>query len=141
MTDDSDYNELAHSILKAQRASMMLGVELTAFSKGRASLSLTMRDELRQQHGFIHGGIVAYLADCALSFAGGSVLGDSITVEFKLNYLRPAAGEGRLIAIGEVLGHGKTMATVRADVYIERADGSRELCAASQGTIRRAAST
>lgn len=130
-------DEFARSILSAQRASMMLGVELIEFEEGSASLALKMRDELQQQHQFIHGGILAYLADCALSFAAGSVLGDCITVEFKINYLRPAKGEGRLLARGKVLGHGRTTATVRAEIFVEREDGARELCAAAQGTLQR----
>lgn len=138
MSEDAPPFEFASSILRAQRSSMMLGVELLEFEEGRASLALKMRDELRQQHGFIHGGIVAYLADCALSFAGGSVLGDSITVEFKINYMRPARGDGRLIAIGEVVGHGRTQATVRVDVFLEDEAGERTRCAAAQGTIQRA---
>lgn len=138
MSEDAPPFEFANSILRAQRSSMMLGVELLEFEEGRASLALKMRDELRQQHGFIHGGIVAYLADCALSFAGGSVLGDSITVEFKINYMRPARGDGRLIAIGEVVGHGRTQATVRVDVFLEDEAGERTRCAAAQGTIQRA---
>ena len=138
MSEDAPPFEFASSILRAQRSSMMLGVELLEFEEGRASLALQTRDELRQQHGFIHGGIVAYLADCALSFAGGSVLGDSITVEFKINYMRPARGDGRLIAIGEVVGHGRTQATVRVDVFLEGEAGERVRCAAAQGTIQRA---
>jgi uncharacterized protein (TIGR00369 family) len=60
---------------------------------GPAELRLPIRDEPKQQHGFLHGGVVSYAADNALTYAGGSVLGPAIvTSEFKINYLRPAAG-------------------------------------------------
>ncbi|WP_353652900.1 PaaI family thioesterase [Zhongshania aliphaticivorans] len=68
-----------------------------------------MRDELKQQHGFVHGGVVSYLADNALTYAGGSVLGDSVTSEYKINCLRPALGE-KLVAKATVLSSGKTQA-------------------------------
>ncbi len=128
----------AHSILKQQPFSVKLGAELAAFAPGHAELALPIVDDLRQQHGFVHGGVLSYLADNALTFAGGSVLGDSLTVEFKINYVRPAKGNGRLLAVADVVGHGKTQAIVRCDVFVEDEIGARVLCAAAQGTIRKA---
>ena len=128
----------AQAILERQPFSRKLGTQLAAFSPGHAELVLPIVDDLRQQHGFVHGGVISYLADNALTFAGGSVLGDSVTVEFKVNYLRPAQGNGRLRAIAEVVGSGKTQAVVRCEVYVETEEGERVLCAAAQGTIRKA---
>lgn len=133
-----DLKAFAQSILEQQPFSAKLGTELLAFSPGRAELALPIVDDLRQQHGFVHGGVISYLADNALTFAGGSVLGDSLTVEFKINYLRPAKGEGRLRAMAEVVGHGKSQAVVRCEIFVESPDGERVLCAAAQGTIRKA---
>lgn len=128
----------AQSILDRQPFSKKLGTKLSAFTQGHAELVLPITDDLRQQHGFVHGGVISYLADNALTFAGGSVLGDSVTVEFKVNYLRPAKGNGRLRAIADVVGSGKTQAVVRCEVYVEPEEGERVLCAAAQGTIRKA---
>lgn len=133
-----DLIAFAQAILARQPFSMKLGAELVAFSSGHAELALPITDDLRQQHGFVHGGALAYLADIALTFAGGSVLGDSLTVEIKINYVRPAKGEGRLLAIGHVVGHGKAQAVARCEIYTESSAGERVLCAAAQGTIRRA---
>jgi uncharacterized protein (TIGR00369 family) len=86
----------------------------------------------------VHGGVLSYLADNALTYAGGSVLGtDVVTAEYKINYLRPATGGDRLVALASVVGSGKTQAVCRCDVFIEEA-GERKLCAAAQGTIRKA---
>ncbi|MDX1588441.1 MAG: PaaI family thioesterase [Oleiphilaceae bacterium] len=57
----------------------MLGTELEVFEPGAAILSLAVRDDLKQQHGFVHGGVLSDLADNALTYAGGSVLGNSVT--------------------------------------------------------------
>lgn len=133
-----DPRAFAESILRRQRFAAYMGTELLEFTTGRAELALTITDDFRQQHGFVHGGVLSYLADNALTFAGGSVLGDSLTVEIKINYIRPAKGDGRLRAVGEVVGHGKSQAVVRCDIFVEREDGERELCAAAQGTIRKA---
>lgn len=130
----------AQSILKQQPFAVKLGTRLDAFSSGHAELSLPIVDDLRQQHGFVHGGVLSYLADNALTFAGGSVLGDALTVEFKINYLRPARGQGRLVAVADVIGQSKSQAVVRCDVFVESVEGTRSHCAAAQGTIVKALS-
>ena len=124
-------------ILSQQPFSAMLSARLDAFSPGHAELSLPIVPGLLQQHGFVHGGVLSYLADNALTFAGGSVLGDSVTAEFKINYLRPAKDGERLLAVATVLGSGKTQAVCRCDVFVLRGT-ERTLCAAAQGTIRKA---
>ncbi len=128
--------QLARDVLQAQAFSRLLGTEMTAAEPGKATLMLRLRDELKQQHGFAHGGVVSYLADNALTFAGGSMLGgNAVTGEFKINYVRPAMGE-RLIARARVVHSGKQQAVAQCEVYVAEADGSAEkLCALAQGTV------
>ena len=123
-------------MLAAQPFSVMVGAQMETFGPGHAEISLPVRPSLLQQHGFVHGGVLSYLADNTLTFAGGSVLGDCVTAEYKLNYLRPAKNAQRLIAVATVVGSGKTQAVCRCDVFMLR-DGERVLCAAAQGTIRK----
>ncbi|HWU67602.1 MAG TPA: PaaI family thioesterase [Stenotrophobium sp.] len=121
-------------VLAQQPFSVLLGTELTVCGDGVAQLELEVSDRLRQQNGFVHGGVVSYLADNALTYAGGLALGPAVvTAEYKINYLRPALGE-RLIAKATVLHAGKTQAVVRCDISI-RKKGDETLCAAAQGTI------
>jgi uncharacterized protein (TIGR00369 family) len=125
-------------VLSQQAFSVLLGTELDVFEPGRAQLALAISPKLLQQNGFVHGGVLSYLADNALTYAGGSVLGHAVlTSEFKINYLRPATDADRLVALATVVGSGKTQAVCRCDVFLERA-GERKLCAAAQGTIRKA---
>jgi len=133
-----DLMAFAQGILAKQTFSTRLGTELVAFTTGHTELALPISEDLQQQHGFVHGGVVAYLADNALTFAGGSVLGDAVTVEFKINYLRPATGPGRLLAVADVVGQGRSIAVARCEVFLVRTDLGRELCAMAQGTLKRA---
>ena len=136
----TDLMTLGQRALAAQAFSVWLGTELTRFTAGAAELSLPIRPEFLQQHGFVHGGVLAYLAAHALTFAGGSVLGPAVlTAEFKINYLRPAAGE-RLIARAGVLSHGQSQAVCRCEIMAVQADGAERVCAAAQGTIVQTAS-
>ena len=134
---DDAFLNLARSVIAAQPFSRMLGCEVTRFERGRAELSMPISDQIRQQFGFVHGGVLSYLADNSLTFAGGSVLGDSVvTMEHKINYLRPAKGEGCLIATAVVVDAGENQAVCRCEIHVD--DGKeRTLCAAGQGTIRK----
>jgi uncharacterized protein (TIGR00369 family) len=130
---------LAHGrqILASQAFSGVVGASLDVFEPGHAQLSVPLAPHLLQQDGFVHGGVLSYLADNALTYAGGSVLGKVLTSEFKINYIRPAVGAERLVAVASVVGSGKSQAVCRCDVFLESA-GERKLCAAAQGTIRKA---
>ncbi|MFC3153350.1 PaaI family thioesterase [Litoribrevibacter euphylliae] len=127
------------SILAAQPFSQLIGAELTLFEPERAEISVLVRDDLKQQHGFVHGGVVSYLADNCLTYAGGSVLGDSVTSEYKINYVRPAIGE-KLVAKAMVISSGKTQAVCDCKVFAIK-DDNEVLVAVAQGTISKANKT
>ena len=129
-----DLFTLGKEVLASQPFSVLIGAELLSFSQGYAELKIPIRPELKQQHGFVHGGVISYAVDNALTFAGGSVLGTSVTTsEFKINYLRPAIGDF-LFARATVINAGKSQAVCRCDVFVSK-DGKESLCATSQGTI------
>ncbi len=132
MTELFDFGQ---KILASQPFSVLLGTELEVFEPGKAVLSLAIRESLKQQHGFVHGGVISYLADNALTYAGGSVLGDSVTSEYKINYLRPAVGD-RLVARASVLSSGKSQAVCQCEVMAIDGDEKRTV-AFAQGTIRK----
>lgn len=120
-------------ILAKQPFSVLLGAELTALETGFAELQMELKQDHLQQFGFAHGGVVSYLADNALTYAGGTVLQNIVTLEMKINYIRPAVGE-RLIARATTVSAGKTQAVCRCDVFAV-AQGIEKLCAAAQGTV------
>ncbi|HEA18558.1 MAG: PaaI family thioesterase [Pseudoalteromonas prydzensis] len=120
-------------ILREQPFSMLLGAELTEFDEGKAELSLVIRDELTQNFGFVHGGVLSYLADNCITFSAASVLGKCVTSEYKINYVRPAIGKS-LIARSTVLSSGKRQATCECKVYALGEKGEK-LVAVALGTI------
>jgi uncharacterized protein (TIGR00369 family) len=114
-----------------------LGVELGAVAPGRVELRLPYREDLCQQHGYFHGGVIGTLADNAGGYAAFSLMAveDSIlTVEYKMNIVAPGAGAA-LVCIGEVLRPGRSLTVTEAKVYAEAADGTRKLCAVSLNTL------
>lgn len=127
--------ELANLVLDAQPFSKLLQARVAAFEPGRAVLEIDVREDLLQQNGFLHGGVLSYAADNALTFAGGTVLGASVlTSGFSIEYLRP--GRGRLLsARAHVLESTRRRAVCRCDLVMVDADGAERLVAAAQGTI------
>jgi len=125
--------ERAQQIIEAQPFSQLIGAEIEVFEAGEAVISLALDEKLTQHMGFAHGGVLATLADMALTFAGGSVLGNVLTSELKINYLRPGMGD-RLVARAKVIGHGRKQAVTRCEIFGVK-DGEEKLCAAAQGTI------
>ncbi|MDQ7730335.1 PaaI family thioesterase [Halomonas sp. SpR8] len=127
--------EKGKEILSEQSFSLLVGAELEVFEAGTAELSLEIRDDLKQNNGFAHGGVVSYLADNCITFAGASILGNCVTSEYKVNYVRPAIGD-RLIARATVLYSGKRQSTCECKVYAQT-DGEEKLVAVSLGTINK----
>ncbi len=125
---------MGRDVLAKQPFSILLGAQLNVLEPGRCELQVTIGEHLKQQHGFVHGGVLSYLADNALTYAGGTALRVPVlTGEFKINYVRPAVGE-RLVARAEAVHVGKTQAVCRCEVFAVSATGEK-LCALAQGTI------
>jgi uncharacterized protein (TIGR00369 family) len=103
-----------------QKAMGLIGASLTVVEPGQVEVALPYRDDLTQQKGFIHGGIIGMIADTACGYAAYSLMpADSslVTVEYKINILAPARAS--LVARGEVLRAGRTLTVTRGEVYSE----------------------
>ncbi|MBX7554746.1 PaaI family thioesterase [Streptomyces sp. NPDC004232] len=126
---------VARKVLAAQPFSALLGARLVAFGDGGATLEVDIREELLQQYGFLHGGVLGYAADNALAFAAGSVAGSRlITAGYSIDYLRPARG-ATLRADARVIRAGRSRVVCRCDLSTVDDDGTRTLCAVAQGSI------
>ena len=120
----------------AQGLMRVLGVEMTTLALDHCRLEMVFTDAVSQQMGFFHGGAIGALADSAGGYAALTRLplgSEIVSVEYKINFLRPAAGS-RLIAEGTVLRAGRSLVVVRVDVEVE-SGGRRVLCAASQQSL------
>jgi uncharacterized protein (TIGR00369 family) len=103
-----------------QKAMALIGARLSAVEPGATEITLPYREDLTQQKGFVHGGIIGMIADTACGYAAFSLMpaGCSlVTVEYKINILAPARGS--LVARGEVVKAGRSLTVARAEVYAE----------------------
>jgi uncharacterized protein (TIGR00369 family) len=107
-----------------------IGARLVSVSPGECAIACAPRAELSQQHGYVHAGVVAAIADSAAGYAALSVApvdSEVLTVEFKLNLLAPAVGE-LLIARGRVVRAGRTL-TICESTVGALSDGEETPCA------------
>ena len=115
----------------------LIGAELSRVEPGLVEITLPYRSDLTQQHGYLHAGIVTTIADSACGYAAYSLMppeSEVLSVEFKVNLLRPAKG-ATFVALAEVVKAGKTLTVVRADVFGVDHEGQRELIATMLGTM------
>jgi uncharacterized protein (TIGR00369 family) len=101
-----------------QKAMLLIGGSLTVVEPGYVEIALPFRDDLTQQKGYIHGGILGMIADSACGYAAFSLMPADcslVTVEYKINILTPALGS--LVAKGQVVRPGRTLTVARAEVY------------------------
>ena len=113
-----------------------LGIELMSYGKGWCETRMSGSPSLRQQHGFIHAGVLMTLADHTCGGAAASAIEDNrdvITVENKISFLRPASGPN-LFCRAEVLRAGRNLVFVEAEIVDERA-GGRVMVAKASSTL------
>jgi uncharacterized protein (TIGR00369 family) len=137
---DPDFEQRVRASFARQGFMRFLGAELTRVAPGECEIELPYREELSQQHGYFHGGVIATLADNAGGYAGFSLMaaGDSVlTVEFKVNILAPGHGE-RLVGRAHVKRAGRTLTVAQTDI-LAVTDGRETLCATALQTLMRLA--
>ena len=96
----------------------LLGLELGEISRGAVSIHLEVRDELRQNQGVVHGGVVASLIDTAAAFAVLTQLETNervTTTDLTIHYLRPASS-GRLTARARIVRGGRRLFVLSVEV-------------------------
>ncbi len=103
-----------------QRVMHTLGARLSRVDPGEVEIELPFREELTQQHGFLHAGIVTTVLDSACGYAASSLMpaeAGVLSIEFKTNLLAPAAGE-RLVARARVVRAGRTVTVCEGDAVM-----------------------
>lgn len=115
----------------------LIGAQLSRIEPGVVEITLPYRADLTQQHGFVHAGVVTAIADTACGYAAYTLMpanSEVLSVEFKVNLLRPAKGE-RFLAHAEVVKAGRTLTVVRADVFGFSSSEQPELVATMLATM------
>jgi uncharacterized protein (TIGR00369 family) len=113
-----------------------LGASLVEVAPGRVEIALPASPSVSQQHGFIHAGAVAAIADSAAGYAALSLMPPGVgvlTTEFKINLVAPAVGD-RMVARGRVVKAGRTLTLAQTEVFADTG-GTEKLVALLTATL------
>ena len=90
-------------------ASRALGMRVVAVAPGRATLTMTVREDMLNGHAICHGGLIATLADSAFAFACNSYNELTVASGFSIDLIAPGAlGDVLTAECSEVTKAGRT---------------------------------
>jgi uncharacterized protein (TIGR00369 family) len=116
---DSDFGARVRASFARQRLMETIGASLVRVSAGEVDVVLPFREDLTQQHGYLHAGIVTSIVDTACGYAALTLTPEGaevVSVEYKINLVSPAVGE-RLIARARVLRPGRNLTVCAGDAF------------------------
>jgi uncharacterized protein (TIGR00369 family) len=134
---DADYHARITDSFGRQGFMRLIGARIEALAPGQCTIAVEFREELAQQHGFFHGGLVGALADNAGAYAAFTLLDATqsmLTVEYKVNLLAPANGS-LLKAMGQVVRAGRTLTLSQVRVLVSGGAAEALLCALGTVTM------
>lgn len=134
MTQDDEIAARVRASFDKQKIMRLLGATLTKVERGQVEITLPFKEELTQQHGFLHAGVVTTILDSACGYAALSVMPEGagvLSIEFKTNLLAPAKGD-TFVARGRVVRAGKTIVVCSGDVIaLQSSTGDEEASVAT----------
>ena len=86
---------------KDDHASKALGMEVLSIGPGRASLCMTVRQDMLNGHQICHGGLMTTLADSTFAFACNSHNKAAVAAGCSIEFLRPARLGDVLTCVGQ----------------------------------------
>ncbi len=131
---------LGKQSLSQQPFSCFMETVFESAEKGDVVLTLAIKDQYRQNFGAIHGGVISYMVDVGLAYAAASEVGDCVTSELKINYIRPAVGD-LVVARGKTISVGSRQVVCECRVFVRDRDMKETLVAIALGTVNRLTET
>jgi|SRR5665213_1266705 len=107
-----DNNQLAKQavdyLLQNDFFSQWLGIEVMEIKEGYSKIKMTIRKEMINGFGIVHGGITFSLADSAFAFACNNRNNLSVALDTSINFIKPVHLDDVLIAEAKELHNGKS---------------------------------
>ena len=133
---DPSYEVRVRESFARQSHMATLGASIAFIAPGQVHLALPFRRQFCQQNGFMHAGAITSVADSANGYAAYTLAPpdtDVLAVEFKINLLAPAKGEG-FLACAQVLRPGRTLTVCEARAFALTRE-AESLIATMTGTL------
>ena len=102
--------------------SQLIGLEVQPGPPGEALVFLNVDQRMHNPMGFVHGGVIALLADAAMGIAFGRTLEDQrgfATIDLRTSFLRPLK-ESRLKAEAKLVARGLRIGFLECNITDSR---------------------
>jgi acyl-CoA thioesterase len=100
--------QVVSHMMQHDKFSQWLGIEVLEITEGHSKIKMTVRDEMINGFGIVHGGIAFSLADSAFAFACNNRNVLSVALDTAINFLKPVHVGDVLTAEAKELHNGKS---------------------------------
>ena len=101
-------NDVVSHMMEHDLFSQWLGIEVLEIKEGYSKIKMTVRKEMINGFGIVHGGIAFSLADSAFAFACNNRNVLSVALDTSINFIKPVHVGDVLIAEAKELHNGKS---------------------------------
>src|SRR6476619_5241604 len=98
MNPSSTPSSISHHMLRLDKFSQWLGIEIVEVSEGYCKAKMKLREDMIKGLGVVHGGVAFSLADSAFAFACNNRNNLSLALDTAINFIRPVHPGDELIA-------------------------------------------
>ncbi|MBU0987653.1 MAG: PaaI family thioesterase [Proteobacteria bacterium] len=96
-----------------------IGFEVERAEYGIFESRLKIRSDHSQQDGFVHAGVIATMADHTAGYAAYTTVSEAfriLTIEFKINFFKPAVGK-HIVCRSKVVNNGKKIKVSESELF------------------------
>lgn len=105
---DLKATQVVEHMMKHDLFSQWLGIQVIDIKEGYSKITMTIRKEMINGLGIIHGGVAFSMADSAFAFACNNRNVLSVALDTSINFLKPVHIDDTLIAEAKELHNGKS---------------------------------
>lgn len=125
--------QVIEHMLQHDRFSQWLGISFLEIKEGYSKIKMTVREEMLNGFGIVHGGIAFSLADSAFAFACNNRNNLSVALDTSINFIKPVHPGDELIAEANELHNGRSTGLYHISIYNQ----NNHLVAQFKGTCYR----
>ncbi|MEX0636315.1 MAG: hydroxyphenylacetyl-CoA thioesterase PaaI [Ferruginibacter sp.] len=126
-------NKVVAHMMENDLFSQWLGIEILEIKEGYRKIKMTVRKEMINGFGIVHGGIAFSLSDSAFAFACNNRNVLSVALDTSINFLKPVYVGDVLTAEAKELHNGTSTGLYHISIYNQ----NNHLVAAFKGTCYR----
>ncbi len=118
--NDELANNVVEQMMKEDLFSQWLGIKIIEVKEGYSKIRMTVRSEMVNGLGIVHGGITFSLADSAFAFACNNRNNLSVALDTSINFVKPVHVDDEIIAEAQEIHNGKSTGLYNITVKNQR---------------------